>query len=665
MVSRRRTIGAIAGGVAALAIGVSPAVAAPTPGPTTGVAGAATLGGGTTLIGSVPAGQAISFSINLGLKDQAGAERYGVAAATPGTPEFGHFLSEAQFEARFGAQKADVAAVRGWLRANGVTTDEVIGDQVLVAHGTSGHVASAFGTRFARISTNGKISTAAVTPLTVPATFAHVVDGVIGLSPGLEKQTLHTAPRTVKKFPLSPAAALAASTRTPTVRAAAALPNDPTCPQFFGQTPSEGPRPPFTASATSVVECSVFYDPSSGAPFLMPGANYQKTRTLASIDSRYPGNGATVGLVLWNNDPQGATLANLAAAANRAPALKAGQLTQVINTNTFTNCQATAPSDRVEIDLDIQTVRAAAPAANIRFYGSTSCVIPEISIARALGEAAPPSVISNSWGFANTDYNANDPQSKSLHASMVKAATRGVTVLFSSGDTGDGTTAKRVFGIGSPRVPGYPATDPYVTAVGGVGFGTNAVGRVAFKQAWIPAYYSSNGTSAWAPVSPASFGPNSIGTGGGVSRSFPEPAWQKSAGVAVNGRAIPDIANIADSFFLPFVIAYNDGGNLALAGVGGTSAASPLTAGQVADAAVVQRNRYFGLITPSLYRQRATTIVSDVVRNQTAVTTRLSDGSLLLVGGERGSETLVTKTGWDNATGLGLPSTGFLGRIGR
>ena len=251
---------------------------------------------------------------------------------------------------------------------------------------------------------------------------------------------------------------------------------------------------------------------------------------------------------------------------------------------------------------------------------------------------------------------------------MVKAATRGVTVLFSSGDTGDGTTASRVFGLGSPRVPSYPATDPYVTAVGGVGFGTTTTGRVAFKQAWSPAYYTSSGTSAWTPADLRDFGPNAIGTGGGVSRSFPEPAWQKSAGVSTSGRKVPDIANAADSFFGPELVAlYDPAAGEYVTTVSGTSMAAPLTAGQIATANQYRKTAYLGLITPSLYRLRAGTTVSDVGRAQNAVVVPgfFPNGQNLLVGGERPQESLITTPGWDNATGLGTPGTGFIGNIGR
>ncbi len=668
----RRAFGIVVGGVGALAVGALPSFAAAGPGPQVAVAGAATLGSGTTVVGSVPGTTPLSIRINLGLRDEAAAERYGIAAATPGTAESGRFLSEAQFQARFGPRAADVDALRAWLRTNGITVDEVVGNQVLLAHGTSSRLARAFGTRIERVRVAGALTAAAVTPLKVPAALSRVVDGVAGLRPAPKAEANHSDPRVLKR--LTDAQVAAAARPQPAARpvAAAALPNDPTCPQFFGQTPAQGPRAPFSVTGTSVQECSVFTDPAGGPPFLVPGANYQKVRTLASIDPRYRGGGAVVGIVLWNNDPQAAALANVAAATNRAPALRPGQLTTIVNTNAFPGCQQITEDDKVEINLDVQAVHAASPEATIRYYGSNACVIPEISLARAVGEQTPPSVITNSWGFPNFDYEPRDPTFKSIHTTLVKAAVRGVSVLFSSGDTGDGTLLRQYFPDASPtapypaRTPSYPATDPYVAAVGGVGFGINALGRVRFKQAWSPAYYSSNGTSPWVPFDIRNFGPNGIGTGGGVSRAFAAPAWQKQAGAATTNRTIPDISNVADIFFLPFVIAINSGGTVVLAGVGGTSVASPVTAGQVANAAVVQRHRYAGVLTPSIYRQRAGSIVSDVVRNQTAITTPLDDqGAQLLVGGERGRESLLTRPGWDNATGLGVPSTGWLAHVGR
>lgn len=670
--SRRRTIGAITGGVAALAVGVAPALAAPAPAPTATVPGAATLGRDVSLVSSAASSQPVSFRINLDLRDGAAAEAYATAVSTPGSALAGRFLSEDQFQARFGPRPEQVASLCTWLTSRHIDVEQVIGSQIVVAGGSAGDVAAAFSTRIANVrSAAGNVDPSAVTPLRVPSRFAGLVGGISGLRPA----TAFVSDRSTV------GSTVAFSSRDPEPAVRAAAPARTPCPTSFGQVRVTGvPRPPFSTQFTSYQECSRVLNPFTGQPASVRGASTAKLKRLSNVNRAYTGRGVTVGIVLWNNDARSERLADIGARTNGTHPLRAGQLTSSITGAGASNCQPVSEGDKVEIALDVQSVHAFAPDANIRYYGSSRCVVPDVSLATALAEKAPPSVVNNSWGTPNNDYDATDPTDRSLHSSLVKAAVRGVTVLFSTGDTGDGSLLRSNYPEVSPpapypaRVPGYPATDPYAVAVGGVGFGTAANGLTAFRQAWIPSYFSNSpGRPTWAPVTLRNLGagPNAIGTSGGTSISFPAPAWQKSAGVSSTARKVPDIANAADSFFGPEIVAlYDPAVGDYVSTVSGTSMAAPLTAGQVATSNEYRRNRYLGLITPSLYRLRASTTVSDVGRAQNAVVVPgypFADGSTanLLVGGERGRESLVTARGWDDATGLGTPGTGFIGNIGR
>lgn len=670
MVSRRRTIGAITGGVAALAVGVGPALASPAPAPTISVAGAAALGGDVAFISSAAATERVSFRINLDLRDPAAAEAYAAAVSTPGSAVHGAFLSEDQFLARFGPRTDQVVALRTWLASKHIVIDEIVGQQIVVASGTASAVADAFSTRIAHVrSAGGVVSASAVTPLRVPSRFAGLVSGISGLRP---------SPAFVSdRSTVGSRVAFSARQAGTAVRSAAPA-ADPSCPSYFGKTPVTGfPPPPFSTRYTSYQECSLVINPFTSQQVYTPGASTAKLRSLSNVNRSYTGRGVTVGIVLWNNDARSERLANIGAKTNGTQFLRAGQLTSSITTAGASNCQPISEGDKVEIALDVQSVHAFAPDANIRYYGSSRCVVPDVSLATALAEKAPPSVINNSWGTPNNDYDRHDPTDVSLHSSLVKASIRGVTVLFSSGDTGDGTLLRSNFPEVSPpapypaRVPGYPATDPYAVAVGGVGFGTGANGLAAFKQAWIPTYYAGPpGARGWGKVTPRNlgFGPNAIGTSGGTSISFAAPAWQKSAGVSTTTRKVPDISNAADSFFGPELVAlYDPSFGEYVSTVSGTSMAAPLTAGQIATSNELRKNPYLGLITPSLYRLRASTTVSDVGRAQNAVVIPgfFPNGQNLLIGGERPQESLITTPGWDNATGLGTPGTGFIGNIGR
>lgn len=672
MVSRRRAFGVLVGGLAVVTAGAGTALAAPAVQPHMVVAGGAVLGAGTTIVSPVGSAERLSFRLDLDLRDQPAAEKYATAVSTPGTALYRNFLSEDQFQARFGARAEQVAALRSWLSANRITVDQVVGNQVVVASGAASDVSEAFATRIERVrSTTGTVSPSAVTPLRVPTRFAGLVGAVAGLAPPRPLTTFHSTVRLEN--------AIRPPTSGSAPQPATAPPKDPTCPSFFGEFPVRGvPKAPYSTRNISYEECSLVVNPFTNAEVYAAGASTAKLRALSNVHTQYTGRGVTIGVVLWNSDPSSGRLTNIGAKTNRVQPLRTGQLSSVVTNAGASNCQAVSEDDKVEINLDIQSVHNFAPDANIRYYGSSRCVVPDVSIAKALAEKNPPSVLNNSWGSLNYDYDSTDPFARSLHTSLVKASIRGVTVLFSSGDTGDGTQLRSNFPEASPpasypaRTPSYPATDPYAVAVGGVGFGTGANGQPAFKQAWTPTYYANPpGKSFWVVVAPRNLGsgPNAIGSGGGTSRSFAAPVWQKSAGVSTTGRKVPDISNASDPFFGPELVAMLDpaSGQPFVATVGGTSMGSPLTAALVATANEYRKAPYLGLITPSLYRLRGSTAVSDVTRFQSGVVIPgyFPNGLNLLVGEERPRESLITTAGWDDATGLGTPGTGFIGNIGR
>jgi subtilase family serine protease len=157
-------------------------------------------------------------------------------------------------------------------------------------------------------------------------------------------------------------------------------------------------------------------------------------------------------------------------------------------------------------------------------------------------------------------------------------AAEGIAVFVSSGDDGNQSCFDPNTGspLATPCVS-YPASDPSVTAVGGVS---------------VPADDSGNlmGTiAAWADQTTAggngSFG-NNVGSGGGVSRYLSAPSWQSAITLPTNAdppspqlrgkRGVPDASLDADPGTGPALLANEAfGGHRILSGVGGTSAAAP------------------------------------------------------------------------------------------
>ncbi|GAA2745931.1 protease pro-enzyme activation domain-containing protein [Kitasatospora cinereorecta] len=135
--------------------------------------------------GDLPADRTLSVSVNLKLRNTADLDRFLTAVSTPGTAEYGHYLTPAQFTALYGPTEADVAQVRAYLTGQGLTVDSVSANrQVVNVRGTAAQVAKAFGTHESSYSDpqqGGRTFFANDAAASVPAELAGVVEGISGL----------------------------------------------------------------------------------------------------------------------------------------------------------------------------------------------------------------------------------------------------------------------------------------------------------------------------------------------------------------------------------------------------------------------------------------------------------------------------------------------------
>ncbi len=135
--------------------------------------------------GDVPAAQQLSVAVSLKLRDTAGLDRFLAAVATPGTAEYGHYLTPAQFTARYGPTQAAVEQVKAFLASQGLTVASVSDNrQVVNAQGTAEQIARAFGTHESAYLDPQQQRTffANDAAASVPADLADVVQGVSGLN---------------------------------------------------------------------------------------------------------------------------------------------------------------------------------------------------------------------------------------------------------------------------------------------------------------------------------------------------------------------------------------------------------------------------------------------------------------------------------------------------
>jgi kumamolisin len=231
------------------------------------------------------------------------------------------------------------------------------------------------------------------------------------------------------------------------------------------------------------------------------------------------------------------------------------------------------PSDNytVETNLDIDVVGSVAVGANIVVYFAPWSEQGWIDIiTTAIHDTTNrPSVISASYAWPESLWPSG--QIAAISQAFQDAAALGVTVFAASGDHGS------TWGQSDGKAHvGYPASDPYVTGVGGTTLNTTG-NTITAETTWTP-------------------------TGGGVSDVFGLPDYQGFAGVpkSVNdghvGRGVPDIGGQSDpnSGYMLVIGGANDGL------IGGTSAATPLFAALTARINAIL-GEPVGILQPNLY----------------------------------------------------------------
>jgi len=302
----------------------------------------------------------------------------------------------------------------------------------------------------------------------------------------------------------------------------------------------------------------------------------------------------------------------------------------------------------IETSLDVEMAHTMAPGANILLVetpiAETEGIEGFVPIEHAIQyvvENHLGNVISQSFGATEQTFAGGPAQIKSLEFAYQSAANNGVTVLASSGDTGAANYEPDGVNLyGFPAV-GWPASDPLVTAVGGTQLHLDWNGRpTAPPNVW-------NDT--------ALFGSPAAGSGG-LSSVFSRPSYQDSVSSVVgNSRGIPDLSASAavNGGAALYISAVNGPEGLAGPGwyiVGGTSEASPLTAGIISLADQVAGHG-LGLINPALYAMGdgAGSGLTDITLGNNGVTWTNSQGMMESLPGYNAAP------GYDLASGLGTP----------
>jgi subtilase family serine protease len=401
-------------------------------------------------------------------------------------------------------------------------------------------------------------------------------------------------------------------------------------------------------------------------PYAPCGYQPAQFRSAYERGSTLTGAGQTVAITDAYAAPTIASDANRYATSHGDAAFRTGQLTER-NSPTFrrpSQCDSTGWYG--EETLDVEAVHGMAPDANVLYYGSASCFDDDLSdtLLRVVDDNRA-SIVTNSWGEPESDESPDFVVA--FEQAFQQGALQGISFLFSSGDNGD-----EVDNTGT-RQADYPASDPYITAVGGTATGIGRNGALSFQTGWGTNKYALGG-GAWSPLGYL------YGAGGGYSALFARPGYQ--SGVVPSGtdaahRAVPDVAMDADpttGMLVGETQQFPSGPAYGEYRIGGTSLASPLMAGFQALTLQGAGHRQ-GFLNPGLYRAAKTTPGQflDVagsgpdagnVRADFANGLDASGGILYSVRTFNQDSGLdgngAVKPGWDEITGIGVPSSQYL-----
>ncbi|MGC2399042.1 MAG: S53 family peptidase [Acidobacteriaceae bacterium] len=541
----------------------------------------------------------------------------------PSSPIYHQWLSPPTFAARFGIADADIITTENWLSTHGLHVDNVASSRDRITFsGTAAQVESALGAELHHYRVDGAVHFAPASDLTLPAPLAGIVASVLHLS-------------------------------------------------------DFRPMPAWKVTTESTPD---YTESDTGAHYLLPpdiGVMYDFVPANVATNHSSITGSTQVAVV-------GQSYVNTAAAVSTfgTYATSVGPYTSAVPILVpASGVEAISLGDEAESEIDLEYINSTGAGLGpfFVFVGDNQNYSVFDALAFVITEDLAP-VVSISYGICEPLLSTTELEQ--WNALFEQAAAQGQTVVASAGDSGSAGCARESTASGvtateqQSAAVSFPASSPYVTAVGGtqMGAGTFAVGDT---QYWGPFAYSAYPESLLSYVPEEAWNEGSVGNGilaggGGSSSYFPRPAWQAGfPGVpAGTYRLLPDIALQSSVASPGFVFCTSDpslfsqegqtascsngllGSNGKVTTAGGTSFAAPIFAGMVALLNTALRANGQGNINAQLYNLASVPATyAGAFHDITSGTISCVTGAAECSAASQGD--YAAQAGYDQATGLG------------
>lgn len=296
--------------------------------------------------------------------------------------------------------------------------------------------------------------------------------------------------------------------------------------------------------------------------------------------------------------------------------------------NVSENPNNTAQGHGDEADLDTQYITAMGEGISTQvWYTKGSSIVFPDDLLNWITDVATASNVPwlFSVSYGDDEQSVGIEYGTRINTELVKSGTRGISILFASGDSGCAGVCRD-----GNESPDYPASSPYVTSVGST--------------------YGGNPGASPTDETAVAF------SGGGFSNYFGQPSWQSDAVTKylseangdlpdsdkfnTSGRGYPDVSAQGVDFVI-----VDDGRNV---GVSGTSCSSPTVGGIIGllnDLRVAKGQATLGYLNPTLYQLMATTpdAFNDVTKGENTGCGPQGKG-------------FPAEEGWDPVSGWGTPN---------